>query len=475
MIKISGRNATGSSVNLSLRPVDAEGKGNFEWTAFAPIPASDDPIADDLIGVGRAVYLADRAVRRSTAVGNVLRRLEVTIPVREHERLSAVAPQLERLAEFATCDTWRLNFTSLSKDHKAGEVRAPRRGEPRAVDVISLFSGGLDSLCGAARVAGEGKRALFVTHSPPGRESTESLVGDVYAAFGRERPGSEAFAAYRLETREASGNGRRVVFPEHSRRSRPFFFLCLAAATAVRAAAERVWMSENGALALSLPIRADTHGPSMARQAHSFMLHGFTEVLAALKPRGRPSPVFDNPFAKQTKGEACQELKAAGPLAGRAMSCEYTGRQRALFLRWLKDHPERVEEFGSGPQCGLCIPCLVRRAALRQAAIDDPAATYFADAPRLVRRVAKRGGAIVAPFGIEHPPPLLNLVASNVVHLPRFCEAIRAMDAREFGLRYLPELRANRDLDSATALSPAESLELMSRFADEVLGFMHGS
>lgn len=473
MIEVSAWTATGR-FDLSLRPVDGGGHGNFEWTAFAPVSASTDPIGDDLLRVGRAVYLADRAVRRSASIGNILRRFEVTIPVQEHERLSAVAPELERLAEFATCDVWRLEFTPLPPHHAEGEVRAPRRGEPPAVEVVALFSGGLDSLCGAARLAAESKRSLFVTHSPPGRENAESLVGDVYAALGRDRPGSEAFAAYRLETRETTGNARRAMFPEHSRRSRPFFFLCLAAATAVRAAAARVWMNENGALALSLPIRADTHGPSMARQAHSFMLHGFTEVLAKLEPGGGPPPVFDNPFIERTKGEACLELEAAGRLAGRAMSCEYTGHQRALFLRWLRDHPRRRREFGRGPQCGLCIPCLVRRAALRRADIEDPGSAYFADAPHLVQVVARRGNA-VAPFGTKDPPPLLNMVASNVVHLPRFCTALREMNDREFGLRYLPELRANRDVQSAAALSPSESLTLMQRFADEVLGFMHAA
>lgn len=475
IIRIQGRNATGS-VNLELGPVDAKGNGNFEWTAFAPIPASKDPLADDLIRLGRAVFLADRAVRRSAGVGNLLRQLEVTIPVREPQRLSAVASQLERLAEFATCDTWRLRFTQLLHSREGGEVQAPRRGEPRAISLVSLFSGGLDSLCGAAYLAAQGRPAVFVTHSPPGRQSTESLIGDVYDAVGRERPGSDGFSAYRLETREAnSGSGRREFFPEQSRRSRPFYFLCLAAATAVRSAADTVWMSENGALALSLPIRADTHGASMARQAHSFMLHGFTQVLAELKPREGPSPLFDNPFVKWTKGEACRQLKLASRLAGRAMSCEYTGRQRARFLRWLEGHPQRQKDFGRGPQCGLCIPCLVRRAALREAGIDDPKSAYFADAPQLVQKVSKweRGGAFVL-FGTQKPP-LLDRLASNVIHLSRFCKAVRKMSVHDFGLSYLPELRANRDLPTATALSPAESLSLMKRFADEVLRFMHGS
>ncbi len=469
MINIRGTKVS-EAFKLSLAPLDAGGRGNFDWSAHVPPAASNDPLAGDLLRVGQAIYLADRAVRRPAGVGNALRRFEVTIPVSEPKRLAAVAPLFERLAEFATCDEWRIRFTLLRRERV--ERTARRKEKPaEPVDIVSLFSGGLDSLCGAAFAANRGLQPVFVTHSPPGREATQSLAGHVYTSLGQPALSRQDFAAYRLETREASGAGRQAVFPEHSRRSRPFFFLSLAAATAVRMRAGHVLMNENGALALSLPIRADTHGPFMARQAHSFILRGFSEILAELDPRDGPAPVFDNPFVRKTKGEACMELKAAGEQSLYAMSCEYTGRQRALLLRWLRKRPGRRQAFGNGPQCGLCIPCLVRRAGLKRAGVEDPASRYFADAPSVWREANERGSAI-AFFGVRNPPPLLNMIATNVVHLSRFCEALLSMSTAELGERYLAELRANRDLPSGPAPTVAEALALMQRFARENLDFL---
>jgi 7-cyano-7-deazaguanine synthase in queuosine biosynthesis len=460
---------SGSSVSYSLEPLGAEGRGNFEWSAHLPPAVNDDPIAEDLLRVGQAIYLADRAVRRSAGVGDPLREINVTIPVAERRRLAAVGPMFERLAEFATCDQWRIRFKGLaSGGAKRNSRRSPR---PEPIDVVSLFSGGLDSLCGAAHVASSGLRPVFVTHSPPGRENTQSLVGDVFADLGRDRPGGAAFAAYRLETREANSAGQRTMFAEHTRRSRPFYFLSLAASTAVRVDAPRVWMTENGALALSLPIRANTHGPFMARQAHSFLLHGFAEILAALL-KDRPI-IIDNPFVRKTKGEACLELKTAGRHSPRAWSCEYTGRQRAVIQRWRREHPRQKRDVGDGPQCGLCIPCLVRRAALHRARIEDPPSLYFADAPAVMRLVSQREGKAVDVFGSNAPPPLLNTIATNIVHLPRFCETLLSMKVDDFGTRYLPELRANRDLHSGAAPSVRESFDLMKRFGQEILDFVH--
>jgi hypothetical protein len=469
MIKIKCRKNT-ETFDFVLSSLDAQRRGQYEWTAQLPPIASNDPLAGDLLRVGQAIYLADRAVRRPMGIGNALRSFEVTIPVREPKRLAPVAPLFERVAEFATCDEWRLRFTKLSGDLEKKEPKW--KAKPESVDVVALFSGGLDSLCGAAYVASQRLRATFVNHSPPGRDAIRSLLGGVFSTLGGgEEISRDRIATYRLETREASGEGRRAVFPEHSRRSRPFFFLSLAASTAVRLAADRVWMSENGALALSLPIRADTHGPFMARQAHSFLLHGFSEIMKNLPPRDGPVPVFDNPFVRKTKGEACLELKDAGPQSLHAMSCEYTGRQRALLLWWLKKHRRWRRQLGGGPQCGLCIPCLVRRAALKRAKIDDPASRYFADAPS-VRQVVEERGHAVDVFGTENPPPLLNMIATNVVHLPRFCEGLLSMSSGEFAIRYLPELRANRDVPSAPAPTVAESFALMQRFAKEILDFV---
>jgi hypothetical protein len=252
-------------------------------------------VADDFLRVGRAVHLADRLVRRGVRLNGNLRRIDVEIRVAEPKKWRRIAALLEELAEFATGgDSWSLSFGGgATDDVRSGIDKAREAFEPTSV---ALFSGGLDSLCGAAWLASQqDSRPLFVTHSPPGREAVHQLVQDVFRAFGRQLPAG-ACVDYRLELREASRSGSRSMFQEASRRTRPIFYLAIASATAIAHEVSTVQMIENGALALSLPHRADAHGPSIARQAHTFLLAGFQTLLRELVRRclGRDEPVLES-------------------------------------------------------------------------------------------------------------------------------------------------------------------------------------
>jgi 7-cyano-7-deazaguanine synthase in queuosine biosynthesis len=377
---------------------------------------------------------------------------------------------IEELAEFATGgDSWTFSFPNGATDDIA--LSSNGEHEDAKPTVVALFSGGLDSLCGAAHLAAQKKsRPVFVTHSPPGREGVYELTNDVFKAFGRLLPRS-ACAGYRLEVREADRSGSRSMFQEPTRRTRPIFYLSLAAATAIAYDVHTVQMSENGALALSFPYRADAYGPSMARQAHTFLLSKFKELLTKLVPGA--NWFVTNPFIDQTKGEACQELGPAGRLASLSESCEYLGRQRSLVQNWMKQHAKQARIFGNGPHCGLCVPCLVRRAALNRAQVADPDASYFASAPSILREVRKRGSAIHL-FGVKNVPPLLNMLVPNVLYMERHCNWLATASLSEFAIQYLPELRSNRRLDGGPVMDLGACYKLMQRYAKEILAFLNG-
>jgi hypothetical protein len=346
MIRITGVGA-GRTYDETLNPVGPrKGFGNFTWKASLPGLAKLSPIAGDMLRVGRALHLADRLVRRSVSKRRNLRRIKVEVCLAQPGHWRSLTSLIEELAEFATGgDSWTFSFPNGETDDIALSSNAePEDAKPT---VVALFSGGLDSLCGAAHLAAQKKsRPVFVTHSPPGREGVYELTNDVFKAFGRLLPRS-ACAGYRLEVREADRSGSRSMFQEPTRRTRPIFYLSLAAATAIAYDVHTVQMSENGALALSFPYRADAYGPSMARQAHTFLLSKFKELLTKLVPGA--NWFVTNPFIDQTKGEACQELGPAGKLASLSESCEYLGRQRSLLQNWMKQHAKQARIFGNGP------------------------------------------------------------------------------------------------------------------------------
>lgn len=466
MIRVRGLGA-GRRYNEILSPVGPQGGfGNFEWSAYG-LPAPLEPLAADLLRIGCAVHLADRLIRRSASITRNLRRLEVRVGVAEPAKWRRVAPLLEELAEFATGgDRWHLSFARARQDSNYSGVQT----RVHNATTVALFSGGLDSLCGAAELAQrEHARPIFVTHSPPGRAATQNLLGRVFAAFGRELP-QATNVGYRLELREIGRTGARSLFQEASRRSRPFFYLSLACAAAIAHRVPRIQMSENGALALSLPHRYDAFGPSIARQAHTFLLAGFETLLDELVPK--VSWVVTNPFVNRTKGEACFELNSASRLARDSVSCEYLGRQRARVLGWKRLNARRARSLGQGPQCGLCIPCIVRRAALKRARIRDPDNEYFAHAPEVLSRIEKRKSTQQV-YGGSIPPPLLGMLVPNVLYMERHCQWLAEASLTEYAERFIPELRANRQLSATPMMDVSACHALSRRYAQEILAFFH--
>lgn len=470
MIRIEGFGAE-RSYNRVLRPVGIRGGfGNFEWTTDFLLPAHSSPLAVDLMRIGRAVHLADRLVRRGVSIRRQLRRIKVEVVVARRDHWENVRELLEELLEAATGgDSWTLCFKDGARDEVATSDTSSHSN--RDENVVALFSGGLDSLCGAAHLAADsGARPIFVTHSPPGKAAVTELVRMVFRAFDRDLPTNNC-VSFRLEPRESNRAGRRALFQEPSRRTRPFYFLSLAAAVALAREIAHIQMAENGALALSLPHRADAHGPSMARQAHTFLLHGFERLLRELVPH--VPWVVQNPFVNQTKGEACLELGPAKALAASSTSCEYLGRQRAVMIHWIKAHPRAARVLGEGPHCGLCIPCLVRRAALHCAAIADPDRGYFAAAPQILQAVHEKETAIEF-YEQKHSPPLMNMLVPNVLYLENHCKRLLNLSPAEFAIQYLPELRANRPLQGAVDAELEAFHRLTKRYAHEILSFLNG-
>jgi hypothetical protein len=463
-----------ASPPVTLRPL-LNGAGDYLWGHHPAAFPLTDPVALDMLDVVCAVHLADRVVTRRRHLDGFRRHVDLRVPVRRPAVWEGLTDLVEGLVRFATADVWRLEWVKR-RERGLRLATAPVRngarlvGQCPAATVAALFSGGLDSLCGAADLARHPKeRPLFVSHSPPGRDTLLELLDGVWQGFGHKGFPPGDGVTFRLQIRERKeGEDRRTQFFEPTRRSRPVFFLGLAGAVAIQAGVPRIRMSENGALALSLPSRADSHGPMIARQAHPYLLRRFAMLLDRLAPSAGGWEVA-NPFANKTKGECCLLLgKESRELARRTSSCEYLGRQAAVVRHWRKTHRGNAAgrwRLGKGPQCGLCIPCLVRRAALRHAHINDPSEDYFFDAPALLAD---------PPQGREDSwPPLLRTVLPHLFSLRRFCGQLDTMTEEVFAIRFLPELRLLSDGgDGEEGDAVRGSYRLMKRFAREVLAFL---
>ena len=323
----------------------------------------------DLLEVAMAIYTADRrSVRDYGGAHAGLRHIHVRIGVRNLTLWNdaAVVQSLQGLLSWLSGDDWSVEFAEReSAPMLAESERFLFHLPPKLPAVVSLFSGGLDSLAGlAARVQEEpiGSRILVsgYTHNRLAAQQRKQ-VQHVKSAL-RQR---------------SVGDGpeiRHVAVPfgihpvvscreEKTQRTRALVFLALGAAAAVQANSDTLWVYENGVGALNLPINAAQLGVDNYRGVHPRSLM-MAEDLFGLVLR-RPIRV-ENPFLLQTKAKMCAALEPAGlsDSIRDTVSCD--------------GFPQRVL---NRPQCGYCTSCIFRRQALLASGLGehDSARTYRLD------------------------------------------------------------------------------------------------
>ena len=318
------------------------------WALCGPVPA----VNADLLLVASVVYALDKLVVRDTAADAWTRTFDVRIPVAEFDRWKAARETLESCVSYLTGDSWRFRFA-----RRAGGLARPRpahlqqRGGLGEVEAICLFSGGLDSLIGAIdwMEANRG-RLLLVGHHDGDVAGPLSDQRGLMAPLATAYPGRFTAILPRI--------GIRPGGPEISFRSRSLLFLGLA--MHVAGAAPRgtpVLIPENGNIALNVPLTPSRQGSCSTRTAHPHYLELLVETLARL---GLNTPIL-NPLRDKSKGEcvlSCKNPKLLRTLYDESASCAKRGHK----VTWIRRDAR---------QCGRCMPCLYRRAALHAAGWDD--------------------------------------------------------------------------------------------------------
>jgi 7-cyano-7-deazaguanine synthase in queuosine biosynthesis len=413
----------------------------------------ESAVARDLLRVGEAAFLADRAFRRGKSLGQQTRSLRVSLPVEEPERWTDVKDRVVQLAEFVSQDHWEFEFTPLKRS-KARRRRQPRPFLQNAA--ISLFSNGLDSLCGAAAAFDRGETPVFVSHSPPGVKYVRLKVKALQDELGCAEVGPQFINLYfRAIARDA--RGRRNMFPERTRRTRPMLFLSLAGAAAVELGVPKIYLNENGVLAINLPFQANQHGYNVTRHAHPETLRRFESLLRALWPFDA-EPTVSNPFSDLTKGEEIKYLRQAAHLAEETVTCPYAGQQVSTLIGWLKrQHCAHVEV----KECGLCYSCLIRRSAMETAEVRESEGHYAFDARRVFRDPEAYSNA-----------PLYRVVKQNPKALYNFCQSILKMEPGEFVFSYLYDLTLLPRSPEDVGQSALAAYRLYRRFARQFIKYL---
>lgn len=282
----------------------------------------------DLLDLAGAIYRAESQIRRR--LNDPPLEWKVVAPVRDAPFWrDQGGPALARVLGFLNRANWTFDF----QPRAAADFEGPTPVE-QSVDAVMLFSGGMDSLCGAGlHESGPANVALASFY-----HKQATLQDELAKELGYAAP-----ARWRLRGRRGK-EGMNLI--------RSLMFLVLGAAVAETYGASRIFQYENGVLATAIP-PAGNFLPT--RHAHPETHRLCSKLFSAVF--GRDFEI-ENPFLPLTKREIGHALAAA---LGE-------GKAEALLRRtetcWYHQQP-RVAGLAKRPgqPCGGCTPCLVRRTA----------------------------------------------------------------------------------------------------------------
>lgn len=307
--------------------------------------------ATDLLNLATAVFTADVSISRDFGEDRWGREITVHLPVEDPPLWSRAAATATELLGFLTGDRWSLEVRG--REPETAE-REPLPDElPK---VVSLFSGGLDSLVGAIDLLSGGLRVALVGHYGAGMTRTYQVR--VAEVLEEAYPGRSEVLLFHAQPPAIEGADSR----EQTMRSRSFLFFALGVGVASRlGGGVPLYVPENGLISLNVPLTFARSGSLSTRTTHPYYVARYRDLLAAL---GLDHPLV-LPYRFKTKGEmltGCGDqatLSAATPLT---MSCAHSEGGR-----W--------EGTSPGVHCGYCYPCLIRRAATTAAGTADGAYT----------------------------------------------------------------------------------------------------
>lgn len=302
----------------------------------------------DLMVLAAHIYAADTRISRdSESQDGWTREIRLVVPVKDVDLWRTTSTTIVRMLNFLTGDRWIVDFRNRPEGFDKTVESSSKELLGLPYQNLSLFSGGLDSLIGAIDELERGNTPLLVSHAGEG-----SVSGSQNALFSRLQSHYKDRAFQRLRVwMEFPTNLVKGVSPEKTTRGRSFLFF--AAGIFASSGFEndiKLRIPENGLIALNVPLDELRLGALSTRTTHPFYIGRWNELVRILGI----STTIENPYWNQTKGEMvanCANPKLLASLIPDAMSCS---------------SPTKGRWTGHGIEhCGFCLPCLIRRAAIK--------------------------------------------------------------------------------------------------------------
>ena len=298
----------------------------------------------DVMALATMVYLADTRISRAkTSQDSWTREITIQIPVVDVAKWDSVRDDLIRMLNFLTGDKWNFFFEKRSFEFDDLQSRIEEKTE---FEVVSLFSGGMDSLISTINYLEENKKLLLISHAGDGhtKRAQKEILEVLEEKYENIKP--VQLDLWMVFEREIIPNG----FTDNTTRSRSFLFIALGIfALTGLPEVNKLEVPENGLIALNVPLDNLRVGSHSTRTTHPFYLMMWNKILDTLGF----SISVENNYWDRTKGEMaieCKDKNLLLELMKQSVSCSSPGK-----ARWAGLPPQH---------CGFCVPCLIRRAAM---------------------------------------------------------------------------------------------------------------
>ena len=318
-------------------------------------PQSFATEALDLLYLSLAVFYVDKKVNRKVQDDAWTRNLEVYLPVKEYQKWESCKQIITDALNYLTGDHWSLHFrerTDLTEDeyrYKKGRYTYRNSVEWINTDTFCMLSGGLDSFIGAINLLCEDKNPVFVGNYNGGKgvkNYQDEVVKSLISKFKVSENNFFRFYAAPVSSLEDSTRSRSLMFFAH-------------AITVASGMGHHVdlFIPENGVISLNIPLTVMRLGSLSTRTTHPYFMGLLQKIITQLGI----DVTLKNPFQFLTKGEMmkqCSDKLFLNNNFNKTMSCSHPDQGR-----WAGDKRPC--------HCGTCLPCTIRRAAIKAAGLTD--------------------------------------------------------------------------------------------------------
>ena len=325
------------------------------------------PEYEDLFIIGLSIFAIDKRVSRRLFTDCWTRELEVSIPVICYEKWENSSEKWEEILGFLTGDIWNISFRKTDCVYSRHNHTNRKHIQVKECDCVSLFSGGLDSYCGAIHLLEEGKSPCLVGHNeyPKLRKKQEQFAESFRECYPNQ---NVIFCGFTANSRAPENiEGTKLTKSENTSRGRSLLFLCAAISIAgIIGEATPVYIPENGFIGLNIPLTESRKGTCSTRTTHPYFLREFGTLIKSIGINNS----IQNFYAFTSKRDVVNDVittKAFRKHYAETISCSHPCQ-----ARWNRNGDREYPI-----NCGYCYPCLIRKSSLLGIDKGNEKYTYF--------------------------------------------------------------------------------------------------